>query len=113
MSRRCSNSVTNDADVLRRRDEVLGELQGAAGFRVSATGPVEGYAQCLGDLGGSDCSACLSEAVTQVENLCGSAAAGDVYLAQCYVRYWVAGHYDVRSGTYTFFVLESNQCFLA
>ncbi|KAK6162519.1 hypothetical protein DH2020_002360 [Rehmannia glutinosa] len=84
-------------EFMRRRDDVLADLQGAVGFRVSATGAVEGYAQCLGDLAAADCSACLAEAVMKVKSLCGAAAAGDVFLAQCYVRYWESGYYDSSS----------------
>ncbi|KAG8391639.1 hypothetical protein BUALT_Bualt01G0208300 [Buddleja alternifolia] len=87
----------DDVEFLRRRDGVLGDLQAAVGFRVSVTGAVEGYAQCLGDLSAADCSDCLGEAVAEVKSLCGSAAAGDVFLAQCYVRYWEAGYYDAAS----------------
>ncbi|GFP97902.1 cysteine-rich repeat secretory protein 15 [Phtheirospermum japonicum] len=85
-----------DGEFLRRRDGVLADLQGgaAAGFGVSAAGAVEGYAQCLGDLAAADCAACLGEAVVEVKSLCGAAAAGDVFLAQCYVRYWESGYYD-------------------
>ncbi|KAK4476506.1 hypothetical protein RD792_015662 [Penstemon davidsonii] len=97
--KKCSNSDNNDVEFLRRRDDVLADLQGAMSFRVSATGAVEGYAQCLGDLGGSDCSGCLADAVMKVKSLCGSAAAGEVYLGQCYVRYWEAGYYDASPGT--------------
>ncbi|PIN03270.1 hypothetical protein CDL12_24208 [Handroanthus impetiginosus] len=95
--KKCSSSGGNDVEFLRRRDHVLADLQGAMGFRVSATGPVEGYAQCLGDLSGPDCSACLSDAVLKVKSLCGSAASGDVFLGQCYVRYWESGYYDSLS----------------
>ncbi|KAL7158508.1 hypothetical protein ABFS83_02G148100 [Erythranthe nasuta] len=89
----------SDFEFLRRRDDVLADLQAAAGlgFRVSAAGAVEGYAQCLGDLAAADCGACLSDAVAKVRSLCGSAAAGDVFLAQCYVRYWESGYYDSSS----------------
>lgn len=96
--KKCSTSSSNDAEFLKRREEVLAQLQGARGFRVSATGPVEGYAQCLGDLAPPDCSACLGQAVPMVKTLCGSAAAGDVFLTQCYVRYWEAGYYDSSPG---------------
>ncbi|XP_057807368.1 plasmodesmata-located protein 8 isoform X2 [Salvia miltiorrhiza] len=96
--RRCGGA-DGDAEFWRRRDGVLAELEAAAGFRVSAAGDVEGYAQCLGDLAAEDCSACLAEAVAKVKTLCGAAAAAaaDVFLAQCYVRYWESGYYDSSS----------------
>ncbi|KAJ7007477.1 hypothetical protein D5086_004862 [Populus alba] len=94
--KRCSKSVDNDVEFFRRRDDVLADLPTAMGFKVSCSGPVEGYAQCLGDLSSSDCSSCLADAVGQLKNLCGSAAA-DVYLGQCYARYWASGYYDLTS----------------
>ncbi|XP_011090433.1 LOW QUALITY PROTEIN: cysteine-rich repeat secretory protein 15 [Sesamum indicum] len=95
--KKCSGNGGNDGEFLRRRDDVLADLQGAVGFRVAAAGAVEGYAQCLGDLEAADCSACLADAVMKVKSLCGSAAAGDVFLGQCYVRYWESGYYDSSS----------------
>ena len=96
--KKCSRSVNNDVEFFKRRDDVLADLPTAMGFKVSSSGSVEGYAQCLGDLSSSDCSACLVAAVAQLKNLCGSAAAADVYLGQCYARYWASGYYDRSSG---------------
>ncbi|EPS59337.1 hypothetical protein M569_15470, partial [Genlisea aurea] len=90
---KCSQSASNDADFSRKRDEVLADLLAAEGFKVSAAAAVEGYSQCLGDLSAQDCSSCLAEAVAEVKSFCGSAAAGDVFLSQCYARYWEAGYY--------------------
>lgn len=67
------------------------------GYKVSRSGLVEGYAQCVGDLSPSDCTACLAESVGKLKNLCGSAVAAEVYLAQCYARYWGSGYYDFSS----------------
>ena len=113
MFKKCSKSVSNDVEFYRRRDDVLGDLQTAAGFRVSSSGLVEGFAQCLGDLSPSDCSACLSEAVGKLKNLCGSASASDVFLSKCYARYWASGYYDYSSGTQFFlFFFFSFLCFV-
>ncbi|KAL2511453.1 Cysteine-rich repeat secretory protein 15 [Abeliophyllum distichum] len=95
--KKCSKSTTNDVEFLQRRDDVIADLQRAVGFRVSSSGFVEGYAQCLGDIGSADCSSCLSDAVMKVKSLCGSSEAADVFLAQCYVRYWASGYYDNSS----------------
>lgn len=100
MFKQCSKGVSNDVEFYRRRDDVLADLQTASGFRVSSSGLVEGFAQCLGDLSSSDCSACLAEAVGKLKNLCGSASASDVFLSKCYARYWASGYYDYSSGTF-------------
>jgi len=94
---KCSKSVSNDVEFFRRRDDVLADLQGAIGFRVSSSGLVQGFAQCLGDLNPTDCSSCLADAVGKLKSVCGSAAAADVFLAQCYARYWASGYYDSSS----------------
>ncbi|WCJ22895.1 plasmodesmata-located protein 8 [Euphorbia peplus] len=96
--KKCSESEDKDVEFFRRRDDVLSDLQmTASGFRVSSSGLVEGYAQCLGDLNSGDCSTCLANAVVMLKNLCGSAAAADVFLGQCYARYWASGYYDFHS----------------
>ncbi|XP_010098939.2 cysteine-rich repeat secretory protein 15 [Morus notabilis] len=95
--KKCSKSVSNDVEFFRRRDDVLADLQGATSFRVSSSGLVEGFAQCIGDLSPTDCSSCLADAIGKVKSLCGSAAAADVFLAQCYARYWASGYYDLSS----------------
>ncbi|KAL9245276.1 hypothetical protein vseg_018948 [Gypsophila vaccaria] len=99
MYKRCSNSDSNgDAEFFGRRDDVLDALQSGVGFRVSRSGSVHGFGQCLGDLSASDCSACLTEGVKELKLLCGSAAAGHVFLAKCYAQYWAAGYYDLSTG---------------
>lgn len=92
--RKCSKSVANDDEFFRRRDDVLSDLLEANGFRVSTSGFMEGFAQCLGDLSVEDCSSCLVEAVGKLKSMCGSAAAADVFLGQCYARYWASGYYE-------------------
>ncbi|KAL3738833.1 hypothetical protein ACJRO7_020238 [Eucalyptus globulus] len=96
---KCSKSAGSDQEFFRRRDDVLADLRGAIGFRVSRSGLVQGFAQCLGDLSTADCSSCLSQAVEESRTLCGTAAAADVFLAQCYVRCWASGYYDFSSGS--------------
>lgn len=98
---KCSKSVSNDVDFFKRRDDVLADLQGTIGFRVSSSGLVQGFAQCMGDLNPTDCSSCLADAVGKLKTVCGSAAASDVYLAQCYARYWASGYYDSSSDSST------------
>ncbi|XP_038682633.1 plasmodesmata-located protein 8 isoform X1 [Tripterygium wilfordii] len=95
--KKCGKSVNNDVEFFRRRDDVIADLQTGIGFKVSSSGLVEGFSQCLGDLSSSDCSNCLADAVGKLKNLCGSAAAANVFLAQCYARYWASGYYDSNS----------------
>ncbi|KAF0931676.1 hypothetical protein E2562_005673 [Oryza meyeriana var. granulata] len=95
--RKCSSSTSHDGAFLNSRDGVLGELQAAAGYKLSTSGTVQGVAQCLGDVAANDCTACLAEAVGQLKGACGTALAADVYLAQCYVRYWANGYYHSNS----------------
>ncbi|RIA05462.1 hypothetical protein BRARA_K00239, partial [Brassica rapa] len=98
--KKCSSKrVENDYDFFKRRDDVLSDLESTQlGYKVSRSGLVEGYAQCVGDLSPSDCTACLAEAVGKLKNLCGSAVAAEVYLAQCYAHYWGSGYYDFSPG---------------
>ncbi|XP_074581794.1 plasmodesmata-located protein 8-like isoform X2 [Curcuma longa] len=81
------------AAFLRQREAVLADLLSAASYRVSTSGTVQGDAQCLGDLVAADCAACLAQAVAQLRAVCGDALSADVYLAQCYARYWAPAHY--------------------
>lgn len=99
--RRCSARTSGDEGFFRRRDDVLADLQNGASYRVSSSGTVQGHAQCLGDLDAADCTSCLSQAVGQLKNVCGSALAADVFLGQCYARYWASGYYLRSSKEYT------------
>ncbi|KAL4326172.1 hypothetical protein GQ457_11G000820 [Hibiscus cannabinus] len=92
--KKCSKSVGNDVEFFRHRDDVLAALQAGVGFKVSSSGMVQGFAQCLGDLSSSDCSSCIGDAVGKLKTLCGSAASANVFLGQCYARYWAYGHYE-------------------
>ncbi|GAB2300867.1 hypothetical protein Dimus_034903 [Dionaea muscipula] len=106
MYKKCSGGGASNGDVettfIRRRDEVLADLQrpGNDRFRVSSSGLVQGMAQCVGDLSNGDCLLCLSEAVSQLKNLCGPVAAtAQIFLGKCYVEYWETGYFDLNSGT--------------
>ncbi|CAL0304646.1 unnamed protein product [Lupinus luteus] len=92
--KKCSNTASSDTEFFRRRDDVFAYLESANGFRVSSSGLVQGFAQCFGDLTVSDCTSCIADAVGKLKSLCGPAAAADVFLGQCYARYWASGYYD-------------------
>jgi len=112
---RCSAGTSGDAWFLRSRDAVLSDLQGGVdataaassggGYKVSASGPVQGVAQCLGGVAEADCTSCLAQAVAQVHGTCGAALAADVYLVQCSVRYWTNANY-VRSSQGTWLQMQ-------
>jgi hypothetical protein len=93
--RKCSTSTSSDGGFLRNRDAVLTALhQGVVnGYKESSAADVQGVAQCLGDLAVADCATCLGQAAGQLKGTCGTALAADVYLAQCYVRYWASGYH--------------------
>ncbi|RCV07529.1 hypothetical protein SETIT_1G252100v2 [Setaria italica] len=98
--RRCSAGTSGDAGFLSARGAVLAELQqgvgattASGGYKVSASGPVHGVAQCVGGVPASDCAACVSQAVAQLAGTCGAALAADLYLVQCSVRYWANSNY--------------------
>ncbi|XP_039141514.1 plasmodesmata-located protein 8-like [Dioscorea cayenensis subsp. rotundata] len=97
--KKCTESRTNDGDFFRRRDDVIADLEVSGGFRVSRSGTVQGYAQCLGDLNSGDCRQCVEVAVQQLKEACGSALAADVFLAKCYARYWASGYYTSSSSS--------------
>lgn len=91
--KKCSPQSSHEEEFFKRRDDVLADLESGTGFRVSSIGSVEGVGQCVGDLSGGDCSACLVDAVGKLKNVCGSALAADVFLSGCYARYWASGYY--------------------
>jgi hypothetical protein len=100
--RRCSAGDSGDAGFLSARGAVLAELQRGVeattgAYKVSASGPVRGVAQCVGGIPAGQCAACVSQAVAQLGGTCGAALAADVYLAQCSVRYWAADSNSYRS----------------
>lgn len=111
--KKCSKSVNNDIEFFKRRDDVLADLQTAVSFKVSSSGFVEGFAQCLGDLTPADCTTCLAEAIAKLKNLCGSAPAADVFLAQCYARYWASGYYDLTGAIRYFLQLISSYIYIS
>ncbi|KAI8538834.1 hypothetical protein RHMOL_Rhmol09G0134300 [Rhododendron molle] len=98
--KKCGTSVGFDSDALTRRDAVMGYLAaGGQYFRVGGSGDIQGVAQCVQDLSGSECQDCLNEAIGRLKSECGSAAFGDMYLGKCYARYTDrGGHSNGESG---------------
>lgn len=86
--KKCGPSVGYEEEAMGRRDAVLGALVGASGgYRVGGAGKVQGVAQCVGDLSGSECQDCLGEAIGRLKSDCGTADFGDMFLGKCYARY--------------------------
>ncbi|KAF5737759.1 putative DUF26 domain-containing protein 1 precursor [Tripterygium wilfordii] len=93
--KKCGPSIEYDSDSLTRRDALLDYLAAVDGsykpYRTGGSGDMYGYAQCVGDLSGSECQDCLSEAIQRLKTDCGPTAAGDMYLGKCYVRFSKGG----------------------
>ncbi|KAG0458336.1 hypothetical protein HPP92_023493 [Vanilla planifolia] len=49
--------------------------------------PIEGLYQCRGDLSLRDCSSCVASAVSRLPSLCPAAAAAELQLDSCFLRY--------------------------
>lgn len=104
--KKCGPSVGYEEEAMGRRDAVLGALVGASGaYRVGGAGKVQGVAQCVGDLSGSECQDCIGEAIGRLKSDCGTADFGDMFLGKCYARYNTHGppvfskaHHDKSSG---------------
>ncbi|XP_020592554.1 cysteine-rich repeat secretory protein 15-like [Phalaenopsis equestris] len=93
--KRCSSELGggDGGEFLRRRDDVLDDLGSGEGFKVSSSGKVQGFAECVGDLSPGDCATCLAQAVGQLKSMCGASLAADLFLEQCYARFWASGYY--------------------
>lgn len=96
--KKCGPSISFTSDVLTRRDSVLAYLETSDGmyktFRTTSSGDLQGVAQCTGDLSGSECQDCLSNAIGRLREECGPAKWGQIYLARCYARYSEGGNYS-------------------
>lgn len=93
VSDKCGPLMSDDSDVMTRRDAVLSYLEaGGQYFRVSGSAKVQGVAQCVQDLSVSECQDCLSEAIQRLRTQCGSSSWGDMFLAKCYARYSERGY---------------------
>ncbi|KAJ4870631.1 Cysteine-rich repeat secretory protein 3 [Raphanus sativus] len=80
------------------RDRVRGEER--HGVRVMQNGVVSGHGfyattyesvyvlgQCEGDVGDSDCSGCVKNALEKAQVECGTAISGQIYLHKCFIAY--------------------------
>ncbi|KAL4394549.1 hypothetical protein HN51_022536 [Arachis hypogaea] len=60
---------------------------GGHGFYATSYENVYVMGQCEGDVGDSDCGACVKSAVQKAEGECGNAISGQVFLHKCFISY--------------------------
>ncbi|KAM7276373.1 hypothetical protein ACFE04_018239 [Oxalis oulophora] len=102
--KKCGPLISYDSTTWSNRDAVLGYLGSGDGtykpYRVTVLERVYGVAQCTGDLSGSECQDCLTEAIGRLKTECGGATWGDIYLGKCYARFAERGsHSPSPNGT--------------
>ncbi|PKA57850.1 Cysteine-rich repeat secretory protein 12 [Apostasia shenzhenica] len=80
-------------------DSLLSSLSAASAFSsyvkftagggggTNAGPPVAGVFQCDGDISLSECSSCISDAISRLRSLCAAATGGIILLRSCYLRY--------------------------
>uniref|UniRef100_A0A0C9RJF6 TSA: Wollemia nobilis Ref_Wollemi_Transcript_14652_2207 transcribed RNA sequence n=1 Tax=Wollemia nobilis TaxID=56998 RepID=A0A0C9RJF6_9CONI len=91
---RCKNDTTYppgsrfSKDFERVLDNLVQSMNVTAhGFNTYSYGEVNGLVQCRGDLVPAECSNCLGEASFSVQQMCGNAKGGLVWLERCFLRY--------------------------
>lgn len=74
-----------------RRDTAFGVMQNGVvsghGFYATTYESVYVLGQCEGDIGDSDCSGCVKNALEKAQVECGSAISGQIYLHKCFIAY--------------------------
>ncbi|CAN8315886.1 unnamed protein product [Cochlearia groenlandica] len=74
-----------------RRDSAFGVMQNGVvsnhGFYATTYQSLYVLGQCEGDLGDSDCSGCIKNAVEKSQVECGGSSSGQIYLHKCFVAY--------------------------
>ena len=74
-----------------RRDTAFGVMQNGVvsghGFYATTYESVYVLGQCEGDVGDSDCSGCVKNALEKAQVECGSAISGQIYLHKCFIAY--------------------------
>lgn len=75
----------------QRRDTAFGVMQNGVvqghGFYATTYESVYVLGQCEGDIGDSDCSGCIKNALQRAQVECGSSISGQIYLHKCFVGY--------------------------
>ncbi|CAH2059622.1 unnamed protein product [Thlaspi arvense] len=74
-----------------RRDTAFGVMQNGVvsghGFYATTYQSVYVLGQCEGDVGDSDCSGCIKNALEKAQVECGSSNSGQIYLHKCFIAY--------------------------
>lgn len=74
-----------------RRDTAFGVMQNGVvsghGFYATTYESVYVLGQCEGDVGDSDCSGCVKNALEKAQVECGTAISGQIYLHKCFIAY--------------------------
>ncbi|XP_019101332.1 PREDICTED: cysteine-rich repeat secretory protein 11-like isoform X2 [Camelina sativa] len=74
-----------------RRNTAFGVMQNGVvqgnGFFATTYESVYVLGQCEGDVGGSDCSGCIKNALQRAQVECGSSVSGQIYLHKCFIGY--------------------------
>lgn len=87
----CGGTNVGGAAFEERRDTALNTLENGIGngngFYTASYESVVVLGQCEGDVGNSDCVACVKQAVQRAQVECGSSASAQVYLHKCYISY--------------------------
>lgn len=87
----CGGTNVGGAAYEEKRDTALNTLENGIGngngFYTTSYESVVVLGQCEGDVGNSDCVACVKQAVQRAQVECGSSASAQVYLHKCYISY--------------------------
>ncbi|KAI4369721.1 hypothetical protein MLD38_018135 [Melastoma candidum] len=87
----CGGSNIAGSGFEEKRDTAFSVLESGVvnghGFYAGSYQSVYMLGQCEGDVGDSDCGACVKTAVQKAQVECGNAISGQVYLHKCFISY--------------------------
>lgn len=87
----CGKSNVAGTGFEERRDTAFGVMQNGVvsghGFYATTYQSVYVLGQCEGDVGDSDCSGCIKNALEKAQVECGSSSSGQIYLHKCFIGY--------------------------
>ncbi|CAL9213694.1 unnamed protein product [Arabidopsis halleri] len=87
----CGKSNIAGTGFEERRDTAFGVMQNGVvsghGFYATTYESVYVLGQCEGDVGDTDCSGCIKNALEKAQVECGSSISGQIYLHKCFIAY--------------------------